>query len=873
MKKQLLLLAGMLCFVVTAWAAPTAKAIYCAANTTLYFTYDEVTYNTSTAYDNLDGNTPTNIYNSLNPVGGYTCTVSVNGTSRAGTYDYSFDFLLRNNTTPWKDIATEITSIKFLDNFNSWIPTSLQAYFANMTSLVNVIGGENVNTSELTSLKNTFANCQSLPNLQFLSEWNTEKVTDLEGTFSGCTSLVNLEGLENWETGEVTTMNSTFTYCTGLTSLKGLESWDISKVGLLFNTFRICSNLKNVDALSEWQPLSVYRLQQTFEGCDALENVNGLKKWNTSSVKDITDVFCYCRSLSDISGLADWDMSKVECMYGAFECCISLTNVDALSKWDTSNVVNMTGIFSSSKNLADLSGISGWDVSNVVNMQNLITYNQALPNLDDLSKWNTKSLKNLKGAFRNNIELLNIEGLRNWDTNTLFDLESTFYHCEKLQSVEPIYNWDTKSLYNMRSIFSYCLSLTGRIDLSNWDLSSLKNSWGEYCVTSLYSSYMSGSQPLAYAFSNLPNVIGISLGKGNMGSEVFTSGAIDFAFQSCPKLRYIDLSGCTDTFGNIVSVTREGEETYNEYSQTYYMKYKGMFGSVPRTTVIYLPQGNTEAEESDHENVVYTDDAQLLQCDKYYSEDKVDIELPHRFHADLATYERTFNSNYGGVILPYPVKINDNDEDEFQPFLLQREFKDHMFFKGIAEVPANTPFCFKRKQASTDMTFRMEDLWVESTYDISGETSDNVEEGFAWKTQGFYVNNVIEPENGTFSIPTMDDYVGTENVDYEVDHVYYLSKNRFYRCDDAKLTLAPHRILFYGLWEKYSGTDPEMSGSFDFEELGDDVVDAIQAAETDMDEAKAAAIYDANGNRLSKTQHGLNILRMSDGSVKKVIKK
>ena len=450
-----------------------------------------------------------------------------------------------------------------------------------------------------------------------------------------------------------------------------------------------------------------------------------------------------------------------------------------------------------------------------------------------------------------------------------------FYYCESLVSIEPIYEWSTKSAGGIGQMFIGCKSLKGRIDLSKWDLSNIEPD--TKCDCGLYDSRLTNNNyyncyGLWETFYGCEGLIGITLGKGNIGNQAFTVGnptnnMYAQAFGGCPKLRYIDFSGCTDTYGNIASADRDG---IIEVSAG---QIKDMFYNVSRTCVIYLPSGNTQPTEGDLENVVYTASDETLQCDKYYSEDKVDIELPHRFHADLATYERTFNSNYGGVILPYPVKINDNDEDEFQPFLLQREFKDHMFFKGIAEVPANTPFCFKRKQASTDMTFRMEDLWVESTYDISGETSDNIEEGFAWKTQGFYVNNVIEPDNGTFSIPTMDDYVGTETVDYEVDHVYYLSKNRFYRCDDAKLTLAPHRILFYGLWEKYSGTDPEMSGSFDFEELGDEVVDAIQAAETDMDEAKAAAIYDANGNRLSKTQHGLNILRMSDGSVKKVIKK
>ena len=793
MKKQLLLLAGMLCFVVTAWAAPTAKAIYCAANTTLYFTYDEVTYNTSTAYEQLDGKTPTKVYDNISAEG----YINPGGWSANTNNKDNPTVSQSRNNTPWcKDYKTKITKVKVLSNFIDWKPTKLNCFFYCLSNLKTFEGAEYINTDNVTSLNGLFFYCKSIKDFTFLKNWNVSNVTNFYETFLGCS---------------------------GITNLNFLNDWDVSKAEDMTRIFGICANVSDITALSAWSDKvkNVKNLSDAFENCFDITNVNALSDWKFEKLKDLGHTFGSCEKLSDISGLKKWNVSTVQIMQNTFQYCYSLENVDDLSEWETGNVVRMDCMF---------------DMGNPL--------------------------------FGDN-HLSNIEGLAKWETGNVIFLDAMFRGCSHLTSIEPIYSWNTANLGSLKETFRRCSGLT-RIDLSKWDLSNFSKEqkykpWSknpEFTDQYDYFYY----EVLTNTFRDCTGVVGITLGKGTVGKQKLTSTYLQNTFQNCPKLRFIDFSGCTDPYGNIVEANRLTTNT--------------MFYDVPRTCVIYLPSGNgqpdnynEEDEVSNLENVVYTASDETLQCDKYYSEDKVDIELPHRFHADLATYERTFNSTYGGVILPYPVKINDNDEDEFQPFLLQREFEDHMYFKGIAEVPANTPFCFKRKQASTNMTFRMENLWVESTYDISGETSDNVEEGFAWKTQGFYVNNVIEPENGTFSIPTMDDYVGTETVDYEVDHVYYLSKNRFYRCDDATLTLAPHRILFYGLWEKYSGTDPEMSGSFDFEELGDEVVDAIQAAETDMDEAKAAAIYDASGNRLSETQHGLNILRMSDGSVKKVIKK
>lgn len=867
MKKLLLSLTLLVGFAVHAAAetVPSAKAIYCEANTTLYFTYDDEPYNTFTAYEQLDGNTPTEIYNNISPTG-YTGFIS--------------RVLSQSNVaTPWKNYCDAITTLNFLDNFKNWKPQKLDYYFMLMKNLTTIVGGSNVNTSELTSLTNTFAICESLTNLDELATWDVSKISEFIGTFRNCSALTNISALKNWKLDSATKLEYTFFSCKSLTNLDDLSEWDVSKVYELDHTFGSCSSLLNVDALLNWDTSSLTDFYGTFNTCTSLTNVDGLKYWDTSKAENIAYVFNCCYALENIDGVKNWNTSSATNMEYTFNLCRSLTSdaLMAIKDWDVSKVQLFYFFLAQCSSLTNLDALSEWQTTSAEDLSYIFARNYGLTDIKGLAKWDVSKVITMAASFYYCESLLSLEGLEDWDVSNVRTMASAFYYCKSLVNLDPISGWKTDKLGSLSYTFNHCESLIGRIDFSGWDLSNLNQTESGYCVT--YNEHASSAalgwgsaNSLNSTFADCPKIIGVTLGKGNIGKEANLN--CSNTFLNCSKLRYLDISGCTDTYNNITYAKREGNEV--TYSWGTRMEYDGMFGNVPRTCVIYLPSGNTQPTEGDLENVVYTDESELLQCDKYYSEDKVDIELPHRFHADLATYERPFSKTYAGVILPYPVKINDNASDEFQPFILQEEYVEQMFFKGSDNVPANTPFVFKRK-GSTDMKFAMEDVWVESTYDVNGETSDNIDPEFkAWKSQGFYVSHEIEPENGKFNIPTMDDYVGTENVAYDPNKVYYIASNKFYRTDPSTLYLDPHRILYYGQWEKFSG---DISGArpaaFTIEELDENspAITAIQEAELRLDESRAAAIYDASGNRLSETKRGVNILRMADGSVKKVLRK
>ncbi|MBQ1796194.1 MAG: hypothetical protein IIZ88_00245, partial [Prevotella sp.] len=54
-------------------------------------------------------------------------------------------------------------------------------------------------------------------------------------------------------------------------------------------------------------------------------------------------------------------------------------------------------------------------------------------------------------------------------------------------------------------------------------------------------------------------------------------------------------------------------------------------------------------------------------------------------------------------------------------------------------------------------------------------------------------------------------------------------------------------------------------------DIEDDITTAIKEAELRKDIADAQTIYDAAGRQVSQPRKGLNIIRMADGSVKKVL--
>ena len=115
-----------------------------------------------------------------------------------------------------------------------------------------------------------------------------------------------------------------------------------------------------------------------------------------------------------------------------------------------------------------------------------------------------------------------------------------------------------------------------------------------------------------------------------------------------------------------------------------------------------------------------------------------------------------------------------------------------------------------------------------------------------WTTKGYYINETVADYDGAF----------------------YIAGDKFYKAS-AALTLYPHRVTFHGAWTK-SGTSGEAQ-FYNINTVSDsETITAIEAADLRHTRSVAAEVYDVAGRRQPEMVKGLNIVRMKDGSVRKV---
>ena len=273
---------------------------------------------------------------------------------------------------------------------------------------------------------------------------------------------------------------------------------------------------------------------------------------------------------------------------------------------------------------------------------------------------------------------------------------------------------------------------------------------------------------------------------------------------------------------------------------------------LPLTTVIYMPHGIKKSDYTNYTdlpNLVFNDGG-TLKAANYYSEDKVEIELPREFKTARAEYSRTMSNNYGSVVLPYAFTTDAN----IQAYTLDSEHTETMYFKDAETVAAHTPFAFKKLQSGNTADFVMTDqgwgITVKATRTTSkaegGKPYDAGSGMDGWTTKGYYIN---------------------EKVAYD-DRTFYIAGDKFYKAS-GPLTLYPHRVTFHGAWTK-SGTSGD-ARFYNINTVSDsETITAIEAADLRHTRSVAAEVYDVAGRRLPEMVKGLNIVRMKDGSVRKV---
>ena len=500
--------------------------------------------------------------------------------------------------------------------------------------------------------------------------------------------------------------------------------------------------------------------------------------------------------------------------------CASVTTVVFEPSFASARPTTCYSWFSNFSNLTTINGIENLNTSNVTDMQSMFMDCTSLTSLD-LSSFNTSKVGSMGSMFANCSGLTSLD-VSGFDTSKVIFMFFMFQNCSGLTSLD-VSGFDTSVLDpgdGLWGMFSGCSGLTS-LDVSGFN--------------TLRTNYMDE------VFNNCSSLKSLTFGKNFSTENVFS---LTNMFYNTEKLRYIDFYASDDTDA-ITSVDLTDENN--------------MFYGVPATAVIYLPHGSQDV--TNVQNVVYSygGDETDLRCPKYYSIDNVDIEFPRTFKTNEAVYSRTMGTKqYGSVILPYDFTTN----ADIQAYSLSWQNSDvtRLKFTNVQTVPAHTPFAFKRLSKAE---FLMKDDNFGITVNATRSTNSAEK---TWTSAGpaATAGSPYEGSTGLSNWKTKGYYVAETVTDY--DGMYFIQNNDFKRAI-GNLNLKDHRVLFYP-------TDAAGTAKFFALSFGDDeVITAIEAAETEQTLREATAIYDASGRRQTTAGKGLNIVRMSDGSVRKVIVK
>lgn len=185
-----------------------------------------------------------------------------------------------------RELMKQAQAITFLPEFYQFLPTNLEGFFKDCSSLVSIKNLECLNTSMVTNMGYLFYGCSSIKELN-LSLFDTENVETMQHMFQGCTNLENVI-LDGLNTSKVWNYSHMFDNCPKLEILdlsKFITMVDEEKNTLVchpncINMVANCGNLKKL-VLS---PTLVFAINEgngmwnDGNHCDAFQNVGNTKE-------------------------------------------------------------------------------------------------------------------------------------------------------------------------------------------------------------------------------------------------------------------------------------------------------------------------------------------------------------------------------------------------------------------------------------------------------------------------------------------------------------------------------------------------------------------------------------------------------------------
>ena len=520
--------------------------------------------------------------------------------------------------------------------------------------------------------------------------------------------------------------------------------------------------------------------------------------------------FGSCKKLKNIEGIEFLNTEEVKNMGGMFYECICLENLD-LSKFDTKKVTNMRNMFYNCQKLKTLD-LSSFETDMVTNMESMF-YNCILLNTLKLTnKFNTQKVKDMCSMFNSCKELKTIN-LSGFDTQNVEDMSYMFNLCKSLESLD-LSNFNTLKVTLMDNMFNQCLQLTS-LDLSNFDTPKVTkmNNMFFYC-TGLKTIDISNFNTQAVKnmdsmFRSCTNLATIYVGENFVTTNARSS---DYMFDNCQLLK-----GALPEYK-----VNKTDCRFANYKTGYFSKLVGKNGEEKIGAA-----------------------GEPLAAYNLALDDNKDFVSYEPFTATAASYNRTINTTWATLCLPFEVSLEGQDFRAFK-LLSADDATETVELEELKTIEAGTPVIIKMTNGATELKFTEADKNIAKDV-LTSATADN-----NYQLQGLYTQKEFSKD--------------ADNNCYIVKGNKLMNPTKL--LENTKVTkVASKPFRAYMVDNSSAPTAGAKMFNIGFDNDGTTAIDSLNTIANDK-----AEYYDLQGKRLNEPQKGINIVKRNGKTMKVIIK-
>ena len=785
------------------------------------------------------------------------------------------------NVTDMNDMFSHCVALTSLDvtKFNTANVTDMGYMFFNCQTLTS-LDVTNFNTEKVTNMSKMFHGCLALTSLDVIN-FNTEKVTVMNSMFSNCSALTSLD-VTKFNTANVTDMNDMFSNCSALTSLD-VTKFNTANVTDMNYMFSGCSKLTSLD-VTKFNTANVTDMSNMFSGCSSLTSLD-VTHFNTANVADMNYMFSGCSSLTSLD-VTHFNTEKVTNMGNMFYSCSSLTSLD-VTNFNTAKVTNMRFMFSSCSKLTSLD-VSKFNTMNVTNMSSMFSGCSSLTSLD-VTHFDTENVTNMRGMFSGCSALLSLD-VRNFNTANVTDMSYMFSSCVALTSLY-LTNFNTEKVTYMKSMFSGCQALTTIYASSKFVTTLVSDSrfmffnceklkGEEECTNDkatdktyakIEGGYFSGGIPrVKYADGTLTffltsketlgeNEYGIYDGWAtpdwvwkNPNVTNVTKVVFDPAFANArPTNCYAWFNGC-ENLTNIEGIeylnTSQVTDMHNMFDNCQLLK-----GALPEYKANKTDRRFANYKTGYFSKLVGKNGeekigavGETLTAESLALDDNKDFVAYEPFKATAASYNRTINTTWATLCLPFEVSLDGRNFRAFK-LLSADEVKNTIELEEITTIiPAGTPVIIKMNEGETKLNFTVADKAIAKDVQTSETANGN------YQLQGLYTQKLFDKT--------------ADNNCYIVKGNKLMNPAKLLQNTNNK-TVGSKPFRAYMVDKSSAPAAGAKMFSIGFDNDGTTAIDNLNTIADDN-----AIYYDLQGKRLNAPQKGINIVKRGNKTMKVIIK-